>query len=101
MKALDYLSVKLETKSLSGEDRSDIKQPTQLKQLNLNEISKPLWINLAREDFNLLIKDVADNLDNKNYKTNPDGRIYGLKNAKKFLLNIGTKKISKDELRYL
>ena len=61
LKALDYLSVKLETISLSDEDRSDIKQPTQLKQLNLNEISKPLWINLSREDFNLLIKDVADN----------------------------------------
>ena len=100
-KALDYLSVKLGTKSLSDEDRSDIKQPTQLKQLNLNEKSKPLWINLSREDFNLLIKDVADNLDNKNYKTNADGRIYGLKNAKKFLLEIGTKKISKDEVRYL
>ena len=101
LKALDYLSVKLETISLSDEDRSDIKQPTQLKQLNLNEISKPLWINLSREDFNLLIKDVPDNLDNKNYKTNADGRIYGLKNAKKFLLDIGTKKISKDEVRYL
>ena len=36
LKALDYQSVKLETKSLSDEDRSDIKQ------LILNEISKPL-----------------------------------------------------------
>ena len=42
LKALDYEAVKLETKSLSNEDRSDIKQPTQLKQLYLNEISKPL-----------------------------------------------------------
>ena len=98
LKALDYQSVKLERKSLSDEDRSDVKQLAQLKQLNLNEISKPLWINLSREDFNLLIKDVPDNLDNKNYKTNADGRIYGLKNAKKFLLDIGTKKISKDEV---
>ena len=61
LKALDYQSVKLERKSLSDEDRSDIKQPTQLKQLNLNEVSKPLWINLSREDFNSLTKDVADN----------------------------------------
>ena len=82
MKALDYQSVKLETKSLSEEDRSDIKQPTQLKQPNLNGISKPLWINLSREDFDLLINYVADNLDNKNYKTNVDGRPYGLENAK-------------------
>ena len=65
LKALDYQSFKLERKSLSDEDRSDIKQSTQLKQLNLNEISKPLWINLSREDFNSLIKDVADNTKQK------------------------------------
>ena len=82
MKAVDYQSVKLKTKSLSEEDRSDIKQSMQLKQPNLNEISKPLWINLFREDFDLLINYVADNLDNKNYKTNVDGRPYGLENAK-------------------
>ena len=61
LKPLDYQSVKLERKSLPDEDRSDIKQPMQLKQLNLNEVSKPLWINLSREDFNSLTKDVADN----------------------------------------
>ena len=82
MKAVDYQSIKLKTKSLSEEDRSDIKQPMQLKQPNLNEISKPLWVNLSREDFDLLINYVADNLDNKNYKTNVDGRPYGLENAK-------------------
>ena len=82
MKDLDYQSIKLETKSLSDEDRPDIKEPMQLKQLNLNEISKPLWMNLSREDFNSLIKDVADNLDNKNYKTDVDGCPYGLENAK-------------------
>ena len=51
LKTLDYQSVKLETKSLSDEDRSDIKELTQLKQLNLNEISKPLWISLPRKDL--------------------------------------------------
>ena len=65
LKAVDYQSVKLERKSLSDECRSDIQQPTQLKQLNLNEISKLLWINLSREDFNSLIKDVADNRQQK------------------------------------
>ena len=65
LKALDYQSFKLERKSLSDEDRSDIKQSTQLKQLNLNEITKPLWINLSREDFSSLIKDVADNRKQK------------------------------------
>ena len=38
-KALNYQSVESKTKPLSDEDRSGIKQPTQLKQLNLNKIS--------------------------------------------------------------
>ena len=46
MKALDYQPVKLEIKPLSDNNRSDIKQPTQLNQLKLNEIPKPLWIKL-------------------------------------------------------
>ena len=40
-------------------------------------------MNLSREDFNSLIKNFADNLDNKNDKTNVDDRPYGLKNTKK------------------
>ena len=40
LKALDYQPVNLETESLSDKDRWDIKQQPQLKQLNLNEISK-------------------------------------------------------------
>ena len=52
-------------------------------------------MNLSREDFNSLIKNYADNLDNKNYKTNVDGRPYGLKNTKKFLLEIAPKKLVK------
>ena len=51
MKTLDYQLVKLETKSLADGNRSDLKQPTQLKQLKLNEISKALLINLSRESF--------------------------------------------------
>ena len=83
--------VKLKTKSLAGENRTDIKQPTQLKQLKLNEIQKPLWIKLARKDF-----DVVDNLDNEDYKTKEGGNKYDLKNAGKLLLEIITKKFSKD-----
>ena len=66
---------------MSDENRSDLKQPTQLKQLKLNEIPKPLWIKLSREDFNSLIKDVVDSLDNEKYKTIVDGNKYDLKNA--------------------
>ena len=67
MKASDYQPVKLGTKSLADDNRSDLKQPTQLKQLKLNEISKPLWVNLSRENFDSLIKDVVDNLYNEDY----------------------------------
>ena len=56
LKALDYQPVKLETKSLCDENRSDIKQTKQLKQLDLNEISKPLWIKLTRKKIDLLIR---------------------------------------------
>ena len=63
MEALDYQLVELETKSLSDEDRSDIKQLRQLKQLDLNEISKPLSINIktimhqfAKKRFSLINK---------------------------------------------
>ena len=69
----------------------------QLKQLSLNEISKLLWINLSRENFNSLIKDVFDNLHNNNYKTTLDGDKEDLKNAENFLLEISTKKISENE----
>ena len=67
-----------------------IDQPIQLKQLNLNEISKPLWIQVSRKYFNSLIKDVVNNLDNKDCKTSVDGDDYDLKNADNFLLEIFT-----------
>ena len=70
--------------------KPSIEQPMQLKQLNSNEISKPLWIEGSR-------KDVADNLDNKDYKTAVNGVNYHFKKAEKFLLEIGTKKINKNE----
>ena len=69
----------------------------QLKQLSLNEISKLLWINLSRENFNSLIKDVFDNLHNNNYKTTLDGDKDDLKNVENFLLEISAKKISENE----
>ena len=80
---------------MSDGDRPDIKQLTQLKQLNLNEISKLSWINLSRENFNSLIKDVVDNLDNADYKTTVNNRRYDLKNKEQLLLEIITKKIVK------
>ena len=82
---------------MSDEDRSDIKQLTQLKQLNLNEISKPLWIEIPRKDFISLIKDIVDNLDNKDFQTTVNRRKYDLKNEEKCLLKIIIKKINRNE----
>ena len=88
MKTFDHQPVKLGTKSLADENRSDPKQPMQLKQLRLNEISKSLWINLSRKNFSSLIEDVVDNVDIKDYKTTVNNRRYDLKNAEKNLLEI-------------
>ena len=82
-RALNYQPVELKTELLSDEDRSHIKEPIQLKQLNLKEISKQLWIEIPRNDFISLIKDVADNLGNKDFETTVNKRKYNLKNAQK------------------
>ena len=101
LKALNYQSVRLETKPLSDDNRSGVKQLTQVKLLKLNEISKPLWIKLTRKDFYSLIKDVVNNLDNEHYKTIASGKKYDLKNAEKFLLEVINKKSTENEAREL
>ena len=85
MKDLNYQPAKLETKPMS-DVKSGLDHPTQLKQLNLNEMSKLSWIDLRRKNFNSLIKDVVDNLENKDYKTTADTNPYNFKKAKKLLL---------------
>ena len=82
---------------MTDENRSDPKQLTKLKQLKLNEISKSLRINLSRENFSSLIEDVVDSLVIEDYKTTVNNRRYDLKNAEKFLLEIISRKISKNE----
>ena len=100
-RTLNYQPVELKTEPLSDEDRTGIKQPTQLKQPNLNEISKPLWIKISTNDFISLTKDVVDNLDDKDYQTTVDKRKYDLKNAEKYLLKIIIKKSSENEAHRL
>ena len=58
-------------------------------------MSKPVWINLSRKDFNSLIKGNADNLEKKDYKTTVDTNPYNLKKARNILLKIGYKKLVK------
>ena len=75
MIALNYQPVKLETESLSDENKSNIKQLMQLE-----------------KKFILLITNVVDNLDNEDCKTTVNNRRYDLKNAEKILLEIVTTK---------
>ena len=73
---------------MSKRSKSDTKQSIQLKQLDLNEITKPLWIKLSRSDFASLIKDVVNNLDNKDYQTKINNDNYDLNNVEQILLKI-------------
>ena len=43
-----------------------------LRQKNPNEIQKPLWIKLNKNDFDSLIEDVYNNLHNDEFKTTVD-----------------------------
>ena len=79
--------VKLKIESFSERSKSATKEPTQLKQIDLNEITKPLWIKLSRSDFASVIKDV-NNLDNKGYQTKINNDNYDLEYVEQFLLEI-------------
>ena len=79
---------------MAERSKSDTKS-IQLKHIDLNEITKPLWIKLSRSDFASLIKDVVNNLDNKDYQTKINNDNYDLTNVEQFLLEIVTKKLVK------
>ena len=64
---------------MSERSKSDTEEPTQLKQIYLNEITKRLWIKLSGTDFASLIKDVVNNLDNKDYQTSISNNRYDIK----------------------
>ena len=73
--------VKSKIKLLLERSKSDTKEPTQLKQIDLNETTKLLWIKLSKSDFASLIKDVVNNLDNNDYQTKINNDNCDLKNA--------------------
>ena len=64
---------------MSERTKSDTEEPIQLKQIYLNEITKRLWIKLSGTDFASLIKDVVNNLDNKDYQTSISNNRYDIK----------------------
>ena len=47
-----------------------------------DEIQKPLWVKINRDDFNSLIQGVYNNLNNNKFKTTVDKKTSDLKNTK-------------------
>ena len=64
------------------EPKSNKEEETKIKKPD--EIQKPIWIKLSRDEFNLLIKDVDDNLNNDEFKTTVDKKAYDEKCKKAF-----------------
>ena len=77
MKALDYQPVKIETKPLSDENRSDIKQPTH----------ESLWFEINRKEFEELTGDIYNSQHNNDFKIIINKKTYDLKMQK----NLGWK----------
>ena len=73
----------------------EIKDQNQLKKRDwdkkLDKIKRTLWSKINKNDFDLLIQDVYDNLNNDEFKTTVNKKTYDLKNAEKFLLKIKPK----------
>ena len=85
---------------------TEIKDQNQLKkkrprQKKLDEIKRPRWAKINKNDFDSLIQDVSNSLDNDELKTTVNKKVYDLKNAEKFLLTIGTQKISEEDAKKL
>ena len=91
--------VKSKIKPFLERSKSDTKDPTQLKQIDLNETTKLFWIKLSKSDFASLIKDVVNNLDNNDYQTKINNDNYDLKKAHKLYENLIKPKVDKLEMQ--
>ena len=58
-----------------------------------NEIQKPAWIKLNKNDFDSLRQHVCNNLNNGKLKTTLDKKAYDLKNERRVLVKITTQNI--------
>ena len=64
-------------------------------------MQKPLWVKSNKKDFDILIQDVYNNLNNGEFKTTIDKKAYDLENPKILLVKITTQKISKKKAHEL
>ena len=68
------------------EPKSTKKKETETK--GPDKLHKPLWIELNKNDFDALIRDVYDNLDKNEFKNTIDGKTYDLKNKTNYPKNL-------------
>ena len=67
----------------------------------MRELQKPSWCEINTKEFEELTRDIYNNQDNNNFKIIINKRTYDLKNAKKFGMEVTTRKISKSEVKKL
>ena len=65
------------------------------------EMQKPLWFEINRKEFEELTGDIYNNQDNNDFKFTINRKIYDLKNAKRFWMDITTRKTAKSEAKKL
>ena len=68
-----------------------MKDQNQLKKKRLRQ-KKPLWVKINKNDFDLLLHDVYNNLNNNQFKTTVEKKTCDLKSAKRFLVKKTTQK---------
>ena len=99
---IDAYKTNFNNKELTDEDKKNMVSYNRDQRLKstkkTDEIRKSLWIKINRNDFNSLIQDVYNNLNDNEFKTSVDKKTYDLKNAKNFLLKITTQKIGEKEV---
>ena len=60
-------------------------------------MQKSSWVNTSDDNYNSLIQDVTNNLNNKNYQTTVYGQMYDFNQAKHFLSEMSIKNICKNK----
>ena len=64
-------------------------------------MEKPLWFEINKKEFEELTGDIYNNQHNNNFKIIINKRTYDLKNAKKFRMEVTTRKTTKSEAKEL
>ena len=64
-------------------------------------MEKPLWFEINKKEFEELTGDIYNNQHKNNFKIIINKRTYDLKNAKKFRMEVTTRKTTKSEAKEL